>query len=256
MRLDPIRRVATDAVPSLLRLEPTPALEPGSAGRNDRPLFALPAMPAGRYRLHPRASGDGGWLMVGVGADQFALRTEPMGSPPQPILLDLPVNVRAIVVKGDEQTRRVIRGLTVEPLAIVPPRSRLTSETAAHAVRYGTSTVYFLDDRSFPEPDAFWVGGGRQSTIVIQPDTPGARVTLFVRNAPVENTLSMDSGAWHTQVALAPREERRLDVPFDASRGAALVRISSSGGFRPSAVEPTSRDNRFLGVWMKVEPGR
>jgi hypothetical protein len=147
----------------------------------------------------------------------------------------------------------VIRGLTVEPLALVPPGSRLTTDLALRAVRYGMATVFFLDDRSFAEPEAFWVGGERQSTIVIQPDAPGASIGLFVRNAPVENRLLLESGAWHTEVTLAPGEERRLDVPHDAGRGATLVRISASAGFRPSAVDPKSRDNRFLGVWVKIE---
>ncbi len=128
------RRVTREEAVSLLRLRPAPATEPGGAGRNDRPLFSVPAVPAGQYRLEAEGRG-GGWWMVGIGRDQFSLRSEPLESPPHALTLDLPVDVRAIVVRGDEQARRGISTLTIEPLAIVAPGARLTSAYARHAVR-------------------------------------------------------------------------------------------------------------------------
>jgi hypothetical protein len=248
--LDPLKRVPASAVPEKLFLEPAPATEPGMAGRSDRPLYALAGVPAGRYRLRVRTAGEGGWLMIGVGADQFALRTGPIGSPAEPIVLDFPVNVRAIVVKGDEQARRVVRGLTVEPLSILAPASQLTSATATRAIRYGSVNVYFLDDRSFGEPEAFWVGGERESSVIVQPDTRSA-ITLLLRNAPVPNTVSLAAGSWRESLTLSPGEERRIDVPIDPARGAALVTVQTTAGFRPSEVDANSRDHRFLGVWVK-----
>ena len=44
--------------------------------------------------------------MIGIGRDQFSLLSGPLATPPQPIVLDFPVDVRAIVVRGDEQARR------------------------------------------------------------------------------------------------------------------------------------------------------
>lgn len=245
--LERARRVGSSGVASMLRIEPVPALEPGGAGRTDRPLFSLPAIPAGRYRLVPRASGDG-WLMMGIGRDQFSLRSEPLARPVQSFTLDFPVDVRAIVVRGDERARRHVEGLTVEPLSILAPGRRLTEEYARRAVRYGAGTVYFLDDRSFPEPDAFWVGGARSTAVVLQPDGPRPVATLLVRNAPVDNRVLIEAGGWRDEAQLGPGEEHRVEVPLDATRGATLVRISASAGFRPSEVEAGSRDTRFLGV--------
>ena len=37
---------------------------------------SCPAIPAGRYRLRVEGGGPGGWLMLGIGQDQFALRSE------------------------------------------------------------------------------------------------------------------------------------------------------------------------------------
>ena len=44
--------------------------------------------------------------MIGIGRNQFALRTEALGNPPGELLLDLPVDVRAIAFVGDEEAGR------------------------------------------------------------------------------------------------------------------------------------------------------
>lgn len=247
-----VHRVAAADVPPMLRLEPRPSTAPGGAGPNDRPLYQVASVPAGRYRLRPRGAGAAGWLMIGIGRDQFSLRSGPLAAPPEPIDLDFPVDVRAIVVRGDEQARRTIRALTIEPIAIVPPAARLADEYARRAVRYGTTTVFFLDERAFSEPDAFWVGGERSARAVVQPDAARPAVTLLLRNAPVDNRVVIQSGHWREEMRLDPGEERRVQLPIDTQRGAALVTISAAAGFRPAAVDPNSRDVRFLGVWVKV----
>ena len=224
----------------------------GGSGRRDRPLLALPAVPAGTYRIRPRTRGPGGVLMIGIGQDQFALRTETLGVPPEPVDIGFPVDVRALIVRGDEDAQRTVREIVVEPLEMMRPEERLTGAVARRAVKYATAAVFFLDERSFPEPDAFWVGGARDSTVLIQPDRPGGTIRLQLRNAPVINTVGVETGAWREALDLGPGEERFVDVPVDPARRAALVRITSSSGFRPSAVEPGSRDERFLGVWVRV----
>jgi hypothetical protein len=251
--LPPFRRIPRDAVAARLRITPRPALEPGGAGQNDRPLFAIPVVPAGRYRLDFQARQGDGWVMVGIGRDQFSLRTQPLGSPPEPIVLDFPVDVRWIMVRGDEQTRRRGLGLTLEPQSVVAPAARLTPDLARRGVRYGDASVYFLDDRGFAEPEAFWVGGARTTSVVLQPDTPRQSATLLLRNAPVDNRVSIESGKWRQDLQLGPGQEQRLEVPMDLRRGATLITLSSASGFRPSAVDPKSRDNRYLGVWIKIE---
>ncbi|HEX6976674.1 MAG TPA: hypothetical protein VF147_19840, partial [Vicinamibacterales bacterium] len=249
--LDRPAPVARADAPSLLRLTPPPNTELGGAGRNDRPLFSIPAVPAGRYRIEPQGRG-GGWLMIGIGRDQFSLRSEELGAPPQPLTLDFPVKVRGIIVRGDEQARRNIQGLSVAPLSIVPPERALAPGYAHRAVRYAGSTVYFMDDRSYPEPEAFWVAGERTTTIVIHPDGAPAVASFVVRNAPVANRVLIEAGDWRDEALLGPGEEHRVDVPLDTDRHATVVRFSTSAGFRPSAVESGSRDNRYLGVWVRL----
>lgn len=251
LALPSLHRLRVEQVPPLVRMEPRPSTAPGGAGPNDRPLYQVAAVPAGRYRLVPRGPATSGWLMIGIGRDQFSLRSGPLMNPPQPIEVNFPVDVRAIVVRGDEQARRTVRALTIEPVSVLPATSRLAREFARRAVRYGHTSVYFLDDRSFPEPEAFWVGGQRNSTVALQPDS-GDSVTLLMRNAPVENQVTLESGTWRDAMSLAAGEERAIQVPVDPSRGAVVVTVTASAGFRPSAVDPKSRDDRFLGVYVRV----
>jgi hypothetical protein len=62
----------------------------------------------------------------------------------------------------------------------------------------------------------------------------------------------IESGGWRQELRLQPGEERSLEVPLDARRGSSLIRFSVSSGFRPSEIDATSGDHRFLGVWLKV----
>jgi hypothetical protein len=252
LTLPSLRRLPAADVPPLLRITPERSTTPGGAGQNDRPLYQLAAVPAGRYRV--RASGDAaaGWLMIGIGRDQFSIHSGPLASPPQPVVLDFPVDVRAIVVRGDEQARRSVQGLTIEPLSIVRPAARLASASARRAVRYGAATVFFMDDRSFPEPEGFWVGGGRTSDIVVQPDVPGPPIAILLRNGPVANEAVLRSGSWRDAITLDPGEERRIEVPRDSRQRAAALTITATSGFRPLEVEARSSDTRYLGLWVKV----
>jgi hypothetical protein len=188
--------------------------------------------------------------MLGVGQDQFALRSEALSWPAAPIELDFPVDVRALVVRGDEDARRSIRRVLVEPLTLVDSGSRLTNLMARRAVKYDGASVFFLDDRSFAEPEGFWLGGSRQSSFVVQSDDARASVSFTLRNAPVANQLTLESGQWREELTLAAGEVRQIDVPLAPGQRSALVNATTTAGFRPSESTPGSRDDRFLGVWV------
>jgi len=249
LQVAPPRVLDKDRVLAMVRIESVPRLTAGAGlGRNEQPLVTLPAVPAGRYRVRPRTRGPGGWLMLGIGQDQFALRSAPLSSP---LEIEFPVDVRALIIRGDEEARRTLRSVAVEPLSVVPVTARLTDRVARRAAKYADASAYFLDEGSFPEPDAFWVGGGRQSSFVLQPDRPAASIEIHLRNAPVDHRVTLDSGQWREELPLAPGEERRIRIPLVPGRNAALVTVTSPSGFRPSEVVPDSRDDRFLGVWIK-----
>lgn len=250
--LSSARRLGRGEVPPLMRIDPPRATGLGGAGRNDRPLYAIPAIPAGEYRLRPNFRTPDGWLMVGIGQDQFAIQTVPAAEAQGALLVRFPVDVRALMVRGDEAARTNIRGLRIEPQRILAPEERITAGFARHAVRYGQSTVFFMDEQSYPEPEAFWVGGARSSQVVVQPDGARATESMLLRNGAEENAVLVSSGGWREELRMGPGEERHVQVPLDLARGATLVRFTTSAGFRPSALDPKSRDHRFLGVWVKV----
>jgi hypothetical protein len=252
--LDPPSRLPPDTAIAEIQIAPGARYaSTGGNARRDRPLLALPAVPAGTYRIRPRTHGPGGVLMIGIGQDQFALRTETLAFPPASIDITFPVDVRALIVRGDEDAQRAVREIVVEPIETMRPETRLTDGMARRAVRYATASVFFLDERSFPEPEGFWVGGARDSAVVVQPDRPSGTIRLQLRNAGVDNSVVVETGAWRSTLDLGPGEERVVDVPVDPARRAALVRFTSRSGFRPSEVEPGNRDQRFLGVWVRIE---
>jgi hypothetical protein len=241
---------------SRVQLPPGPGrrgMPSGGMGRDEQPLVAFPAIPAGRYRVLARTRAPGGWMMLGVGQDQFAIFSGPLPWPAQPIEITLPVTVRALVVRGDEEARRTIRSVVIEPLALGSSDPGIAGRVARRAVKYQNSTVYFLDEQSFAEPEAFWVGGSRATTIVIAPDQARASIPMTVRNAPVDNRVTVTSDQWREELTLAPGEERAIQIPLAPGRRAAVVTIATTSGFRPAESVPDSRDQRFLGAFLQIQ---
>jgi hypothetical protein len=218
-------------------------------GRN-RPLAAFPGVPAGAYMLTAkRQGGTDGWIMIGVGDDQFAIVTQPIAAFDAGVRVELPLPVRALLVRADEGARDQLVSVELHPL----PRAGdpVASQVAARAVRYDGATVFFVDDRSFPEPAGFWIAGGRESTVAIRPDQRRS-IPIVLRNGAIDNRVTLQAGAWRADFALTVGEEQRIEIPIGAS-GAALLSIRSANGFRPSDVDANSRDTRFLGVFVQVK---
>ena len=94
-------------------------------------------------------------------------------------------------------------------------------------------------------------GAGR-TRFAAAPAEPNQPLQLFVRNAPVRNSVDIDVDGTKQTLDLQPGEERTLPMPFDAKRSAALINIYSRAGFRPSETDAKSTDTRFLGVWIEL----
>jgi hypothetical protein len=217
----------------------------------NRPLAVFPSVPAGSYLLQvTRRGGADGWVMAGIGNDQFAIVTQPIGAFDAGVRVDLPVDVRAINVRADEGARDQLEAIDLRPLQMAGAPHGATM--ARRAVRYGSTVVYFLDDRSFPEPSGFWVGGARDTTVAAHSDQREAAIAFVIRNGAADNRVLLEAGAWRGDVALKAGEERRVDVPLDVS-GTVILRVHSEGGFRPSEADGRSRDTRLLGVFVRLE---
>ncbi|HEY2432181.1 MAG TPA: hypothetical protein VGI12_05860 [Vicinamibacterales bacterium] len=239
-----------------LSLEVPVAVRAGRGGPRplNRPLAVFPGVPAGSYllqvRRHRGLLNTEGWVMAGVGNDQFAIVTQPIGAFDAGVRIDLPVDVRALTVRADEGARDQLDAIALRPVSMASGQA--PHETARRAVRYGASVVYFLDDRAFPEPSGFWVGGGRDTTVAAHADRPSPALAILLRNGAADNRVLLETAGWRGDVALKPGEERRIEVPLVAP-GTVFLRIRSEAGFRPSDVDGRNTDTRFLGVFVRPE---
>jgi hypothetical protein len=191
-----------------------------------------------------------GWIMVGVGNDQFSIARAPIANADDGVEIQLPVEISALSVRAEEAGRDQLDAIVLRPVALAAPSD--SAGVARHAVRYGESNAFFLDDNSYPEPSGFWVAGGRATRVVIAPDRPGAVMPLWLRNGAAANAVTVETGGWHDSVRLLPGEQRRVDVPFTAGHASRQVRIRSTATFRPSSVDPNSHDTRLLGVFVRL----
>jgi hypothetical protein len=238
-----------------MRIE-APVRRPGRGGPvpSNRPLAVFQRVPAGTYLLSAKRHGGGdGLLIVGVGNDQFAIVTQPIAVFDAGLPIHLPVGARTLTIRGDEGARAQLDAIDLRPIALAVAPATL--DVPRRAVRYDGTVVFFLDDRAFPEPSGFWVGAARDTRVALAPDAPRGHVSVVLRNAPVENTVSLEFAGRREEIVLKPGEERRVDVPLGPAGASALLHIRTSSGFRPSAVDPNSRDTRLLGVYVRtLEP--
>ncbi|HUF22713.1 MAG TPA: hypothetical protein VMN81_01205 [Vicinamibacterales bacterium] len=203
----------------------------------DGASYSLESLPAGLFRVTGDPAGAQGRVIVGRARAPIAVLGD------GPLDIALPVAVNALTVQGAEG-----RAITLQPLAAP---TRRTQQKALRAMRYGAVAVYFLDDRAYAEPDAFWVGGARYANVVLQAD-PGVRhAELEIVNAPVANRVSVVGAAQPFERDVMPGEAMIVPLVFD-ERGAARLQIDSAVGFIPAEAEPGNQDRRFLGVYVKV----
>ena len=215
------------------------------ADRSPAMLASIPLLPAGSYdislRGSPRAVGS---IFAGADNEPFVLAHAAPADLAGGVALDLPVTVRALTIRA--ATNAGVAALEMRPVA--PRTARASDRVAHHAARYGGTRVFFLDDRTAPEGDGFWVWGAREGWLVF--DSSAASVNIVVRNGASPNDVAIRAGDREQRLTLAPGEERPVTIPASGSGAAFATVIRTSGGFRPSDVDPHSQDRRYLGVYV------
>jgi hypothetical protein len=205
---------------------------------------SIPLLPAGTYRISPR-----GVLTTHVaifaGADEesFPIAISSAADFARGVTLDLPVTVRALTLRASSFAGA--GAIEVRPIDV---RRVFNGAVAHHAAAYGSTRVFFLDDRTSPEEDGFWIWGAREGELVLQSSAPDSGIV--VRNGAVRNDVSLRSGAGEEHFALQPGEQRPSRLSVSSRDSPQAVRIETSAGFRPADVDPRSRDRRFLGVYV------
>jgi hypothetical protein len=170
---------------------------------------------------------------------------------PRAFEFTLPIRVRSVAIDGDPTRARSDTGVELVPLESTDASSPQRANEVAHrAAHYESANAFFLDDNAYPEPAGFWVAGGRTTTAIITPRD--GRLDLFVRNAPVDNHVTIDVDGEIHELSLTPGEEQLVRLTNSRWRSSARVRITSRNGFRPSTAEPGSTDLRYLGCWVET----
>jgi hypothetical protein len=217
---------------------------------NSPALFTARDVPAGSYGVQVRSRQEpAGTLKIRVGATPLVLqfmKPNPISEPSTLAALILPTRIRSLTIDGDNIATRSGVGVELQPVGTLNVDS---SDSAHQAAHYDSGTAFFLDEQTYPEPTGFWVTGGRKSTVIVAPqdETQG----LFVRNAPVDNHVTVEIDGNIQQLTLRPGEERLVAWPHPRRRQL-RVRITSQTGFRPSTEEPGSTDMRYLGCWIEI----
>jgi hypothetical protein len=205
---------------------------------------SIPLLPAGTYRISPRGSLTTR-VSVFAGADEemFPIATSSAADFARGVTLDLPVTVRALTLRAASFAGA--GAIEVRPIDV---RRAFNGVVAHHAAAYGSTRVFFLDDRTSPEADGFWIWGAREGQLVFQSSAPDFGV--LVRNGAVQNDVRLRSSAGEEHFTLQPDEQRPIRLSVSSRDTPQAVGIGTSAGFRPADVDPRSRDRRFLGVYV------
>lgn len=122
--------------------------------------------------------------------------------------------------------------------------------------------VFAQDTNAFPpELGGFWVKGRSRAVLVIRTPRPAPKLSLSL-SSPVEGKtkVRLDGAAREVERKQGAGLERSIIFTSPRSfpwKGSRLYRleVEESSGFYPSKIDPESRDNRFLGVFIRIEAG-
>jgi hypothetical protein len=113
--------------------------------------------------------------------------------------------------------------------------------------------LHALDDEVYPDPAGFWIRKASRASFAIEVESPDSREALVrIANGGVSNLVIVDSATVKESFRLDPWEEREIGLPLDGRVEA--FAIESQSGFRPKALDPSSRDDRELGVLVRARP--
>ena len=246
IRFNPLQRLQIGDVLGLIPI--------GLPGRGaTEPLLSVAAPPAGTYVVEAIVDGSGGLLTAGLDREPGPLwswdLTGTLGPWRQSIVL--PVPALALQIDGDAVARRAVSSLSIQVERLASGPARFPGFDARRGAHYGPATVFLVRGSAFMERAGAWVAGYDDAKFVVFPNS-GSTVRLLLRNFAVENTVTVESQAGTQDYPLKAREERTVDVPVDHETGAAVIRVTSAGGARPSDLEPGNLDMRMLGCWIEA----
>jgi hypothetical protein len=113
--------------------------------------------------------------------------------------------------------------------------------------------LHALDEEVYSDPAGFWIRKASRARFAIEAESPDAReVLLRIANGGVSNLVSLNADAVEESFRLEPWEERDVRLPLDSR--VEVFAVESESGFRPSALDPGSGDDREVGVLVRARP--
>ena len=76
-------------------------------------------------------------------------------------------------------------------------------------------------------------------------------MTLRIHSGGKANRATFSTFGWSHDVSLVPGEAVEVELPTMAG-GVVPLTISVNDGFSPRELDPSSKDPRFLGIWVEV----
>lgn len=144
--------------------------------------------------------------------------------------------------------------LEVEPVEIVPARARSRDRIRTIEPIAGRDRAYlaYLDANAFPEGGVFWTRGESATTVRVLP-AGASLLRLLLQAGAWSGPVTVSANGTTRTLPMRPWSEVRIDVPLPRGLASVPVVIEAPGGFRPSEVDPTVRDDRWLGCRVRVE---
>jgi hypothetical protein len=153
----------------------------------------------------------------------------------------------------DLELARSIGEIRLVPQAVVPatlrdPRPARLIESVQG--RPGAYLVY-TDGEAYPEMGTFWSRGTAATTVLVVPNG-ASRIALTLSTGPMNGSVTVSFSKRTEQVPMSANQAQT--IALDVPAGARLVplTIQSDVMFRPSEVNPDSRDARGLGCQVHV----
>lgn len=248
------RGVGPEAALAIARLDYRPD-ELDEERRDGDAVVGPISLPPGRYDVQvwrdPRQAGRGR-LAVTTRRGVVTLAATEVGiDNPTHVEIALPRDIVMTTLWVRASDASLARGITrvdVRPVVVVPRAGRGGAMTRGLGPVEGSPGAFFahLDGFSYPEGAAFWTQGGRATALRLYPGR-AQRVQVALQAGPAGGRAEVGVAGISEAVDLRAGEQQTIDVVLPGVESVP-VRVSYSGGFRPSEVEPGSTDARWLGV--------
>ena len=258
MLYDPLRRGAATAVVPQLTLGVRPLQrtdkQPVRVIHNGR--FSLPA---GTYRIDVQfndRAGEGEWpLALQVGRVGPPLQSWTIQAQPRQLwttTLWLPVNANFVGLRGPTEMERAIDSIAITPTDVVDAGARPIVPTVFSAASYNGVSLFFHDERMYPEPAGFWLLGRRTSQLTVAvPPNRTTPVVLRIHSGGKANVATFTTFDWERDYSLVPGQAAEVELPM-VNGSVIPITVHVRDGFFPREIDPSSNDPRFLGFFVEV----